>query len=285
MINFINFTPSAKFIKLATQYDKLIEDNKALGCLWVGAPEEQKEKQEKHQENVNKMNKLEMPMFKEFYKMLDKKCIKVKTKGEGGFSYHYIEDVKFKKIPKEKTFLFSMNRILFKSGEAFEANLGKCKFVHNSYSTGLPTRFEARLLGANMMCFGEYGVEVITKKEFDKIYKDALLTAEDTDLSSKIGYGGMGLIYPTVKFAEEDAVYNEYVRRIKKANAELALLMLRQKKYVIESKKKCIDNIVKDKKSIRPYVEQMIEQLIEKTEKQIKSKERVIKKLDGGTAE
>lgn len=285
MINFTNFIPSAKFTKLAAQYDKLIEDNKALGCLWTGSTEEQKEKQEKHQENVNKMNKLEMPMFKEFYKMLDKKCIKMKTKGEGGFSYHYIEEVKFKKIPKEKTFLFSMNRLLFKTGEALEANLSKCKFVHNSYATGLPTKNESRLLGANMMCNGQYGVEVITKKEFDKIYKDALCSSQDSDLSSNVGYGGMGLMYPTVKFAEEDAVYKEYDRRINKANAEVALLKLRQKKYVIDSKRKDIDNIIKDKKAIRPLVEQMIETLIEKTEKQIKSKERVIKKLDSGTTE
>lgn len=284
MINFTNFTPSAKFTKLASQYDKLIEDNKALGCLWVGSPEEQKQKQEKHKENVDKMNKLEAPMFKEFYKMLDKKSIKVKTKGEGGFSYHYIDDVKFKKIPEKKTVLFSLNRILFKTGEAFEANLDKCKFVHNSYSTGLPTRLESRLLGQSMLCNGEYGVEVITKKEFDKVYKDALLSTEDTDLSSKVGYGGQGLVYPTVKFAESDPVFKEYDKLIKKANAEVALLRLRQKKYVIESKKNDLDNIVKDKKSIRPYVEQMIETLLEKTEKQIKSKERVIKKL-GGVAE
>ena len=283
MIKFTNFTPSAKFIKLATQYDKLVEDNKALGCLWVGNPEEQKQKQEKHQENVDKMNKLEMPMFKEFYKMLDKKCIKVKTKGEGGFSYHYIDDVKFKKIPKEKTYAFSMNRVLFKTGEALEANLGKCKFVHNSYATGLPTKNESRLLGQSMICNGEYGIEVITKKEFNKIYKDAMCTSEDTDLSSKVGYGGQGLVYPTVKFAESDPVFKEYDKLIKKANAEVALLRLRQKKYVIESKKNDIDNIVQDKKAIRPLVEQMIETLLEKTEKQIKSKERVIKKLGGET--
>lgn len=285
MINFTNFTPSAKFIKLAAQYDKLIEDNKALGCLWSGTTEEQKQKQEKHKENHDKQVKLEVPMFKEFYKMLDKKCIKVKTKGEGGFSYHYIADVKFKKIPKEKTFLFSTNRVLFQVGEAFEANLSKCKYVHNSYATGLPTKNESRLLGQSMICHGEYGVEVITKKEFDKIYKDALCSSQDSDLSSSVGYGGMGLMFATVKFAEEDAVYKEYDRRIKKANAEVALLKLRQKKYVIDSKRKDIDNIVKDKKAIRPLVEQMIETLIEKTEKQIKSKERVIKKLDGGTAE
>lgn len=283
MIKFTNFTPSAKFTKLATQYDKLIEDNKALGCLWTGTAEEQKQKQEKHQENYNKMNTLEAPMFKEFYKMLDKKCIKVKTKGEGRFSYHYLEAVKFKKIPKEKTSMFSMNRILFKTGEAFEANLGKCKYVHNSYSTGLPTKDEARLLGQSMLCNGEYGVEVITKREFDKIYKDALCQTEDNDLTHKVGYGGMGLVYPTIKFAESDPVFKEYERRIKKANAEVALLKLRQKKYVIESKKNDIDNIIQDKKAIRPLVEQMIQTLVEKTEKQIKSKERAIKKLDGVT--
>ena len=285
MIKFTNFTPSAKFIKLATQYDKLVEDNKALGCLWVGNPEEQKQKQEKHQENYNKMIKLETPIFKEFYKMLNGKCIKVKTKGEGCFSYQYIEDVKFKKIPKEKTSIFSVNRVLFKTGEAFEANLSKCKYVRNSYATGLPTKNDARLLGESMMCNGEYGIEVITKKEFNKIYKDALCYTEDTDLSSRIGCGGQYLIYPTIKFAESDPVFKEYNRRIKKANAEVALLKLRQKKYVIESKKNDIDSIVKDKKAIRPLVEQMIETLLEKTEKQIKSKERVINKLDGGKAE
>lgn len=283
MIKFTNFTPSAKFIKLATQYDKLIEDNKALGCLWTGTPEEQKQKQDKHKENHDKQVKLEVPMFKEFYKMLDKKCIKVKTKGEGGFSYQYIEDVKFKKVAKEKTFLFSTNRVLFQVGEAFEANLSKCKYVHNSYATGLPTKSESRLLGQNMICHGEYSIEVITKKLFNMIYKEALCSSEDTDLSSKIGYGGMGLVYPTVKFAESDPVYKEYDKRIKRANAEVALLRLRQKKYVIESKKNIIDNIVQDKKAIRPFVEQMIETLLEKTEKQIKSKERVIKKLGGET--
>jgi hypothetical protein len=283
MIKFTNFTPSAKFIKLATQYDKLIADNKALGNLWEGTPEEQKQKKEKHQENYNKMNSLEKPIFKEFYAMLDKKCIKVKTKGEGAFSYHYIEDVKFKKIPKEKTFGFSLNRVLFKDGAGYEANLTKCKCVHNSYATNLPTKAEARLLGANMMCFGEYGVEVITKKEFNTIYNNALCNTEDNDLSHSVGYNGYVLMYPTVKFAEEDAVYKEYEKLIQKANAEVALLRLRQKKYVIESKKKDIDNIVKDKKAIRPLVEQMIEKYIEKTEKQIKAKERKIKKLGGVT--
>lgn len=282
MIKFTNFTPSAKFTKLATQYDKLIEDNKALGCLWEGTAEEQKEKQEKHKENYDKMTKLEIPIFKEFYKMLDKKCIKVKTKGEGAFSYHFLEDVKFKKIPKAKTSMFSLNRVLFKTGDAYEANLGKCKFVHNSYSTGMITKDDARLLGANMMCWGEYGIEVITKKEFDKIYKDALCYTENNELAHKVGYGGMGLVYPTIKFAEEDAVFKDYERRIKLANAEVALLKLRQKKYVIESKKKDIDNIIQGKKSIRPLVEEMIQTLVEKTEKQIKTKERAIKKLDGG---
>ena len=285
MIKFTNFTPSAKFIKLATQYDKLVEDNKALGCLWVGSPDEQKQKQAKHQENYNKMIKLETPMFKEFYKMLDGKCIKVKTRGEGCFSYQYLEDVKFKKIPKDKTSIFSVNRVLFKTGEAFEANLSKCKYVRNSYATGLPTQNEARLLGQSMICNGEYGIEIITKKEFNKFYKDALLPSEDTDLSGRIGIGGQYLIYPTVEFAESDPVFKEYNKRIKKANAEVALLKLRQKKYVIESKKNDIDSIVKDKKAIRPLVEQMIETLLEKTEKQIKSKERVINKLDGGKAE
>lgn len=283
MIKFINFTPSAKFIKLATQYDKLIADNNALGNLWEGTEEEQKQKKEKHQENYNKMNKLEIPIFKEFYAMLDKKCLKIKTKGESAFSYHYLEDVKFKKIPKEKTNMFSLNRVLFKTGEAYEANLGKSKCVRNSYSTGLPARVDARLLGANMMCFGEYGVEVITKKEFDKIYKDALCTTEDTDLCRSVGYNGQALLYPTVKFAEDDPVYKDYDRRIKKANAELALLKLQQKKYVIESKKNDIDSLIKEKKAIRPLVEQMIETFIEKTEKQIKTKERKIKKLGGVT--
>ena len=285
MIKFTNFTPSAKFTKLAAQYDKLIEDNKALGCLWTGTTEEQNQKKAKHQENYDKMNKLEAPMFKEFYAMLDKKCIKVKTKGEGAFSYHYIEGVKFKKIPKEKTFMFSFNRTLFKTGEAYEANLDKCKCVRNSYATGLPARVEARLFGANMMCWGEYGIEVITKKEFNKIYKDALCGTEDKDLVSSVGYSGQALMYPTVKFAESDPVFKEYERRIKLANAEVALLRLRQKKYVIESKKKNIDNIVKDKKAIRPLVEQMIQTFVEKTEKQIKSKERTIKKLDGGVTD
>lgn len=283
MINFTNFKPSAKFTKLATQYDKLIADNNALGNLWEGTAEEQNQKKAKHQENYNKMNKLEAPMFKEFYAMLDKKCIKVKTKGEKVFSYHYIEGMKFKKIPKEKTSMFSMNRILFKTGEAYEANLDKCKCVRNSYATGLPARVEARLLGANMLCNGEYGIEVITKKEFNKIYKDALCQTEDKDLVSSVGYNGRALIYPTVKFAENDPVFKEYDRRIKIANAEVALLKLRQKKYVIESKKKDLDNLVKDKKAIRPLVEQMIESFIENTEKQIKSKERRIKKLDGET--
>ena len=281
MIKFTNFTPSAKFTKLAAQYDKLIEDNKALGCLWSGTAEEQKQKQEKHQENYDNMVKLETPIFKEFYKMLDKKCIKVKAMGEDRFTYHYIESVKFKKISKEKT-IFGMNRILFKTGEAFEANLSKCKFVHNSYNTGMPTKNDARLLSQSMVCNSEYGIEVITKKEFDKIYKGALCYTENDDLAHKVGYGGRGLEYPTVKFAEEDAVYKEYERRIKLANAEVALLKLRQKKYVIESKKKDIGNIVKDKKSIRPLVEQMIQALVEKTEKQIKTKERAIKKLDDG---
>lgn len=283
MINFTNFTPSAKFTKLAAQYDKLFADNKALGNLWSGTTEEQNQKKAKHQENYNKMCKLEAPMFKEFYAMLDKKCIKVKTKGEGAFSYHYIEGVKFKKIPKEKTFTFSFNRTLFKTGEAFEANLGKCKCVHNSYATGLPARLESRLLGATMICSGDYGIEVITKKEFNKVYKDALCQTEDKDLVNSVGYSGQGLLYPTAKFAENDPVFKDYDRRIKMANAEVALLKLRQKKYVIESKKKDLDNIVKDKKAIRPLVEQMIESFIEKTEKQIKSKERRIKKLDGVT--
>lgn len=283
MINFTNFKPSAKFTKLATQYDKLIADNNALGNLWEGTAEEQNQKKAKHQENYNKMNKLEAPMFKEFYAMLDKKYIKVKTKGEKVFSYHYIEGMKFKKIPKEKTSMFSMNRILFKTGEAYEANLDKCKCVRNSYATGLPARVEARLLGASMLCNGEYGIEVITKKEFNKIYKDALCQTEDKDLVSSVGYNGRALIYPTVKFAENDPVFKEYDRRIKIANAEVALLKLRQKKYVIESKKKDLDNLVKDKKAIRPLVEQMIESFIENTEKQIMSKERMIKKLDGET--
>jgi hypothetical protein len=285
MIKFTNFTPSAKFVKLATQYDKLAEDNKALGCLWTGTSDEQKQKQAKHQENYNKMIKLELPMFKEFYKMLDKKCIKVKSRGEGCFSYQYLESVKFKKIPKEKTSMFSVNQALFKTGEAIEANLSKCKYVRNSYGTGLPTQNDARLLGQSMICNGEYGIEVITKSEFNKFYKDALLPSEDTDLSSKVGYGGQGLIYPTVDFAESDPVFKEYNKRIKKATAEVALLKLRQKKYVIESKKNDIDNIVKEKEAIRPLVEKMIEMLIEKTEKQIKSKERIITKLDGGKAE
>ena len=283
MIKFTNFTPSAKFTKLATQYDKLIEDNKALGCLWEGTTEEQKEKQEKHKENYDKMTKLEIPIFKEFYKMLDKKCIKVKTKGEGAFSYHFLEDVKFKKIPKAKTSMFSLSQVLFKTGDAYEANLSKCKFVHNSYSTGMITKDDARLLGANMMCWGKYGIEVITKKEFDKIYKDALCQTEDKDLVSSVGYSGQALMYPTFKFAENDPVFKDYDRRIKLANAEVALLKLRQKKYVIESKKKDIDSIIKDKKAIRPLVEQMIQTLVEKTEKQIKTKERAIKKLDGVT--
>ena len=283
MIKFTNFTPSAKFTKLAAQYDKLIEDNNALGCLWTGTAEEQNQKKAKHQENYDKMNKLEAPIFKEFYKMLDKKYIKVKTKGESAFSYHYIEDVKFKKIPKEKTCMFSFNRTLFKTGEALEANLGKCKCVRNSYATGLPARVDARLLGASMMCNAEYGVEVITKKEFNKIYKDALCQTEDKELVGSVGYSGQALMYPTVKFAESDPVFKDYDRRIKIANAEVALLKLRQKKYVIESKKKDLDNIVKDKKAIRPLVEQMIESFIEKTEKQIKSKERRIKKLGGET--
>lgn len=283
MIKFTNFTPSAKFIKLATQYDKLIADNKALGNLWEGTPEEQKQKKEKHQENYNKMNKLEIPIFKEFYAMLDKKCLKIKTKGESAFSYHYIESVKFKKLPKEKTFGFSLSKVLFKTGDCFEAKLDKCKCVHNSYATNLPTKAEARLLGANMMCFGEYGVEVITKKEFNTIYNNALCNTEDNDLSHSVGYNGYVLMYPTVKFAEEDVVYKEYEKLIQKANAEVALLRLRQKKYVIESKKKDIDNIVKEKKAIRPLVEQMIEKYIEKTEKQIKAKERKIKKLGGVT--
>lgn len=283
MIKFTNFTPSAKFIKLATQYDKLIADNKALGNLWEGTKEEIKQKKEKHQENYDKMNKLEIPIFKEFYAMLDKKCIKVKTKGEGAFSYHYVEGVKFKKLPKNTNYAFRMDRILFKTGDCYEAKLDKCKCVHNSYSTGLPAKSEVRLLGANSMCFGEYGVEVITKKEFNKIYNDALCYTEDNDLCHSIGYNGQVLMYPTVKFAEADAVYKEYNKRIKKANAEVALLKLRQKKYVIESKKTDIDNIIKDKKAIRPLVEQMIQTLIEKTEKQIKSKERAIKKLDGVT--
>ena len=281
MINFTNFTPSTKFTKLAAQYDKLVADNNALGCLWTGTTEEQNQKKAKHQENYNKMNKLEAPMLKEFYAMLDKKCIKVKTKGEAVFSYHYIESVKFKKIPKEKTSMFSFNQTLFKTGEAFEANLGKCKCVRNSYATGLPARVDARLLGASMMCNGEYGIEVITKKEFNKIYKDALCQTEDKDLVSSVGYSGQALIYPTIKFAENDPVFKDYDRRIKIANAELALLKLRQKKYVIESKKKDLDNIVKDKKAVRPLVEQMIESFIEKTENQIKSKERRIKKLGG----
>jgi hypothetical protein len=147
------------------------------------------------------------------------------------------------------------------------------------------TKDDARLLGANMMCWGEYGIEVITKKEFDKIYKDALCYTEDNELAHKVGYGGMGLVYPTNKFAEEDAVFKDYERRIKLANAEVALLKLRQKKYVIESKKKDIDNIIQGKKAIRPLVEQMIQALVEKTEKQIKTKERTIKKLDGGITE
>lgn len=283
MIKFTNFTPSAKFTELATQYDKLIADNKALGCIWIGTAEEQKQKQEKHQENDDKMAKLETPMFKEFYAMLEKKYIKVKTKGEGGFSYHYIEGVKFKKIPEEAVDMFNMNQILFKTGEAYEATLDKCKLVRNSYSTGMPAKVKACLLRQGMVCNGEYGVEVITEKEFDEAYKVALRNSEDSDLVDSVGYGGRKLIYPTTEFAENDPVFKEYERRIKMANAEVALLKLRQKKYVIESKKKDLDNLVKDKKDIRPFVEQMIETFVEKTEKQIKSKERAIKKLDGIT--
>lgn len=272
-------TVSENFTKLATQYE---EFQKKINELYVKLRNEEDglicQDIRRAQDDLRKQQSaLEPDIFMEFYRMFDKKCIKISENNGREPKWLYIDNVTFKKrAEKEK-----IDWADIKLGDSYYSVMtDSCKYVRQNQGLGTYIRENKISISSYMILSNSYRVAEITKDEFDKMYTTAMSEEEESNIHKTIGYELYGYM-PSEKLRASKE-YKELSLFVKTAKLRENLALLKIDRLALNDNKKNKLKTIKDKK-MKAMVAKAFDLMIEKVDKKIETKEKEIAKRSGVT--
>jgi len=272
-----NTTVSEKFSKLMEQYE---EFKKKIDELYVKLRTEEDglicQDIRRVQKNFSKQQEALRPdLYKEFYRMFDKKYIKVTHAGNREPFCCHIDGVAIKKRGKKEE--FSTHCVIL-DGTDYSVNTDKCMRI--SYNPLLAVWVQECLYPfTSYWLFGnEYKITEITKAEFDNFYKKSITSEQQSQFRKTAGYE-LTCFMPSDK-VKSTKEYKEYTDFIKTAKLRENLAMLKRDNLVLEDNKKTKVAAAKGK-TMKRLVAKAFDAMIEKNNKKIEAKEKEIAKRCG----
>lgn len=267
-------TVSENFTKLATQYE---EFQKKINELYVKLRNEEDglicQDIRRAQDDLRKQQSaLEPDIFMEFYRMFDKKCIKISENNGREPKWLYIDNVTFKKrAEKEK-----IDWADIKLGDSYYSVMtDSCKYVRQNQGLGTYIRENKISISLYMILSNSYRVAEITKDEFDKMYTTAMSEEEESNIHKTIGYELYGYM-PSEKLRASKE-YKELSLFVKTAKLRENLALLKINRLALKDNKEIKLKTIKDK-NMKAMVAKAFDLMIEKVEKKIEAKENEIAK-------
>ena len=176
MIKLANIIPTDKYAKLSEKITKL-DDNmrKLYSDCYKWTFEEREIKSKQYDELYEKRVLLLQQAYKEFYRMLDGKYIRIEfTRGHKCPRYLYIKNVKFKKTNYTGGMWADYDVVSFydKNKTNFLGYTGDCEDIYTYFVLARKKRVE--LLRYSMIYENCLSVSIITKKEYHAARAKAL---------------------------------------------------------------------------------------------------------------
>lgn len=269
-----NTTVSEKFTKLTEQhkefqkkidelYVKLHNENDGLICQDL----------RRIKNNIRKQQEaLEPGIYSEFYRMFDKKSIKICANNGREPKWYYIENVAIRKrTKKEKTKLTDVSLC----DNYYSVSVDCCKCIAQNPTLGTDIRENVYSFSPYMILSDSFRVTEIPNAEFDKMYKAAMTKEEESNIHKAAGYELYGFLPSEKVMASKE--YKELANFVKTAKLRENLAVLKIDRLVLNDNKKIKVEAAKDKKT-KALVAKAFDLMIEKVNKKIETKEKEIAK-------
>ena len=268
---------SEKFAGLAAQYDELQKKIDEMRTKYL-TEEDGLIRQDIQRvcQNLDKQQcALQPAIYREFYRMFDKKCIKVCENNGKEPKWYYIDGAVVRKRAKKEKITYSDINL---DGSYYSVTLDNCKCVVYNPSLGTDMRETAFPFGQYMIFSDGYRVTEIPKDEFDRLYKGAITKEEASDICKAVGYGEY--VWHVSEELGSSKEYRELVNFVKTAKLRENLAGLKLENLVLEDNRKARVAAAKGKKT-KSMVAKAFDLLIEKNNKKIEAKEKEIAKRCG----
>lgn len=272
-------TVSENYTKLTAQYE---EFQKKIDELYIKLHNEEdgliRQDIRTTKDNLRKQQSaLEPDIFMEFYRMFDKKCIKICEKNGREPKWLYIDNVVIKKRDKNE----KIGCADIKLGDNFySVTADCCKYVRQNQGLGTYIQENKISFSSYMILSNSYRVAEITKDEFDKMYMVAMSEEEESNIHKTIGYELYGYM-PSEKLRASKE-YKELSIFVKTAKLRENLALLKIDRLALKDNKKNKLKTIKDNK-MKAMVMKAFDRMIEKVDKKIEAKEKEIAKRSGVT--
>lgn len=272
-----NTTVSEKFTKLTAQYNEL---QKKIADLYVKLHTEEDglicQNIRRIQDNLRKQQGALAPdIYREFYRMFDKKSIKICENNGREPKWFYIDNVAIKKrSKKEKPKLTDV--CLGDNG--YSVTVDACKCIRQNPSLGTDIRENAFPFSPYLVLGDSFRVTEIPKAEFDKMYKAAMTKEEELNIHKAAGYELYGFM-PSEKL-KASKEYKELANFVKTVKLRENLALLKIERLALKDNKKTKVEAAKGKKT-KEMVAKAFDLMIEKVDKKIETKEKEIVKRCG----
>lgn len=274
-----NTTVSEKFTKLTAQYKELQKKNDEL-YVKLHTEEDELICQDirRVQKNLrNQQEALAPDIYREFYRMFDKKCIKTCENNGKEPKWFYIDNVTIRKRTKKERRKWAD---VCMGDNYYTVSVGDCKFVRQNPTLGTDIRETMFPFSPYMILDNSYRVTEIPNAEFDKMYKAAITKEEESNINKAAGYEWHYFMpSETLKTTKE---YKELANFVKTAKLRENLAVLKIDRLALNDNKKTKVEAVKDKKT-KAMVAKAFDLMIEKVNKKIEAKEKEIAKRCGET--
>lgn len=269
-----NTTVSEKFTKLTAQYE---EFQKQINELYVKLHNEEDglicQDIRGVQDNIRKQQvALELDIFKEFYRMFDKKCIKICEKNGREPKWFYIDNVVTRKCTKKEKIKWADIKL---SDNYYSVTGDCCKGIRQNPALGTYIRENKMSFSSYMILGSSYRVAEIPKNEFDKMYTATMSEEDESNIREAAGYELYGFM-PSEKL-KATKEYKELSNFVKTAKLRENLALLKIDSLALKDNKKIKMKATKDKKT-KAMVAKAFDLMIEKVEKKIEAKEKEITK-------
>lgn len=271
-------TVSENFTKLAAQYEdfrkkinelytRLNGEEDGLICQDIRTAQDDLRKQQRA---------LEPDIFKEFYRMFDKKCVKISESNGKNPTWYYIDNVVIEKCTGKEKIDWADIKL---GDDYYTVKADCCKCVRQNKDLGIDIRIKISF-SSYMILSHSYRVTEIPNAEFDKMYAAAMTEEDETNIHKAAGYELYGYM-PSEKL-KATKEYKELSNFVKTAKLRENLALLKIDSLALKDNKKIKMKAAKDKKT-KTMVKKAFDLMIEKVDKKIEAKENEIAKRCGKT--
>lgn len=271
-----NTVQSEKYMKLAEAYEALgkqISDKNME--IREASYENEPALRNQANELIAKQKAMQPELYKEFFRMFNKKYVKISDLYGRGYSYYYFDGIKITKRRSDK--LGSCNDVTL-NGQRYSVNNDKCKAIHYTSFADSIAQGKMYSFTSYMIFETYYKVTEITKAKFNELYKKAI-SSEQLELVRKAAGYELAYACPSDDLKKTDK-YKELTNFVKTAKLRENVAKLRLIVLTLEDNKKRKLAELKDK-NVKVVIAAAFDHLIKQNNAKIEKNEKEIAKRCG----